>query len=153
MIKRSLRFLLALAIIVVWWFFTPSLFRAEWEFGIEIPDGVESKWTTDRVYGPSRTMTALGFYDRWEEGSCTVLIIPGSRLVEFLEQFDRLGYAQSGGRPWSPDALLRETGLREQSLCFHTTHLRDYKFGDYLVMRIQRLADDTFECEIWSNWN
>ena len=154
MIKRSFRVLLALAIIVVWWFFTPSLFRAEWEFGIEIPDDVESKWTTDRVYGPSRTMTALGFYDRWEEGSCTVLIIPGSRLVEFLDEFTQMDCC--GGPPgctWRTDQLLRDPGLQDQSICLRIARRDDGKFGDYLSLHIKRMEEGEFECKLRSRWD
>lgn len=99
-------------------------------------------------------MTALGFYDRWEEGSTTTLMIPASCLVEFLDQFKRMGYSQSyGNPPWTPDELLKDPGLQEQSLCFHTTHLRDYNFGDDLSLHIERIADGDYECVIRSHWD
>lgn len=154
MVKRSLRVLLALALIVVWWCFTPSLFRVEFEFGIEIPDGVTSKCTLDRVYGPSRTMTALGFYDRWEDGSTTTLMIPASCLVEFLHQFTRMECC--GGPPgctWRTDELMWDPGLQDQHLCFRITTLDDGRFGDYISLDIQRVADDEFECHIRSSWD
>lgn len=154
MVKRLLRILLAMALIVAWWCFTPSLFRAEFEFGIDVPDGVTSEWIRDRYYGPSRTMTALGFSDGWEEGSETVLILPPSRLVEFLDQFTRMECC--GGPPgctWRTDELLQDPGLQRQHLCFRITTLDDRKFGDYLSLDINRMANGEFECVLRSSWD
>lgn len=156
MLNRSLRVFLALFVIVLWWCFTPCLFRAEFEFGIEIPDDVISEWSMDRYYGPSRTMTALGFNDRWEEGSCTKLIIPASRLVEFLEQFNRKNNefcTAVHGAPWSRDRLLREPWAEEEVLGFRTTMVQEGKFGDYVHLEIKRLANNEFECLIRSSWD
>lgn len=153
MIKRLLRVLLATLLIVVWWCVTPSLFRAEFEFGINIPYGVTSEWTVDRYYGPSRTMTALGFSDRWEEGSHTILIIPAARLVEFIEQFKRFHYSRAHGTPWSTNRLLKEPWVQQEVFCFRTTELRDGKYGDDLCLYITRLANSEFECSIRSSWD